>query len=275
MTRFRGQDGIVYLDERRLSLELAGSFEFAIGRAAVDDFALEDEYQEYVPSNIMTPGTVGIEVYFDDAKSAFEYDEGRRFTVMVFNKNALRTPLYVIGNVESTAPLITNVVRDNLVRETDILHPMGPTSTLGRTFWSQMRRIGHLGYGQSPLARSGLPQNSAADGTDFGEDSENEQVGLAVAWRADRLDGPASLVIQRIDVDGNGVETGRTDLHTIALSTAAGAARAGLLTIPLETANRVQRYGCQLQSGAGSTATDEFQVSVYAARYAEGHRELT
>lgn len=273
MARPRGQDLTVYLDERRLSMEIAGSFEFAVGRAAVDDFALEDDYQEYIPSNVMTPGAIGLEYYFDDAKSAFEYDKGRRFTVFAITKTEPRAPLYILGNAESMAPLITNVVRDNLVRETDTLHPMGPTANLGRSFWSQARQIGAIGYGASPVTRADLPVFSASDGTDFGEDTGNLQRGLMVAWRADRLDGAASLNIQRIAVDGNGRETGRTSIHTIALS--ATAARAGVVTVPLAAENRVQRYGCELQTGAGSTSTDQFQITVFAARYGEGYEELT
>lgn len=279
MARFRGQDTRIYLDERRISLEIAGSFEFAIGRAAVDDFALEDEFQEYVPSSVMTPGTVGLEYYFDDVKSAFEYTRGRRFTVFVLSKNEPRAPLYIIGNVESTAPLITNVVRDNLVRETDTLHPMGPTSNLGRSFWSQSRRIGHFendpADASMPLTRADLPVDSTSGGTDFGEDDGNLQRGLMVAWRAEKLDGAASLAIQRISIDGSEVEVGRTPLHTIALSTAATAARAGIITIPLAAGDRVQRYGCQLATGAGTTAGDEFKLDVYASRYAEGFEEMT
>jgi len=273
MTRMLGQDARVWLDNRRISSEIAGSFEFAVGRAAVDDFALEDEFQEYVPSNIMTPGTLGFEYFYDDLKSAFEYDKGRRFTVFVISKNELRAPLYIIGNCESTAPLITNVVRDNLIRETDTLHPMGPTNTMGRSFWSQSRQIGAFGYGNTALDRGDLPVNSTAGGTDFGADDDNEQRGLMVAWRLDKLDGPASLVIQKIEVDGNGVETARTAVATIALS--ATAPKAGVRTFALAAGDRVQRYGCQLATGAGTEATDEFQVTVFAARYGQDFAELT
>ncbi|MYA16171.1 MAG: hypothetical protein F4Z28_05075 [Gammaproteobacteria bacterium] len=267
-----GYEMLVYLDDRRISMDIAGSLEWAIGRAPVDDFALEDEYQEYVPSNFMTPGAIPLEYYLDDTDSAFEYDAGRRFTVMIMSKAEQRAPLYILGNAESTNPIIQNVVRDQLVKESDSLYPMGPTTGLGRSFWSQSRRIGYFGY-NAVLARSGLPVNSTSGGTDFGADADNDQRGIMVAWRADRLDGAASLVIQRINVDRNGDETGRTALRTIALS--ATGARAGVITVPLEAANRVQRYGCQLQTGAGSTATDQFQISVYASRYAEGFEEMT
>jgi len=268
MARPLGEDLILYLDERRLSLEIAGSLEWSIGRGPVDDFALEDAYQEYVPSNIMTPGTIGLDYYFDDLKSAFEYDAGRRFTVMAISKNEPRAPLYIIGNCESIAPLITSVVRDTLVRETDTLQPMGPTDSLGRSFWSQSRQIGSF-----DVTRADLPRNSTSGGTDFGEDAGNKQRGLMIAWRADVLDGACSIVIQKIAVDGNGVETGRTALHTIALS--ASGARAGVKTIALDPGDRVQRYGAQLATGAGTESTDDLEITVYASRYGEDFAELT
>lgn len=270
MTRPRGQDLILYLDERRLSLEIAGSVGWSIGRAPVDDFALEDEWQEYVASNFMTPGQIGLDYYFDDVKSAFEYEAGRVFTVMAMTKTEPRAPLFIIGNCQSIAPLITSVVRDTLVRETDSLQPMGPTANLGRSFWSQAREIASFDE-----TRADLPVNSTSGGTDFGEDEDNLQRGLMVAWRADVLDGPVSIVVQRIEVDGNGDEIGRSTLRTIALSTADGAARAGILTFALDPDDRVQRYGAQLVTGAGSTSTDDLDIKVYAARYGENFAELT
>lgn len=269
MARPLGQDLTVYLDERRLSMEIAGSFEFAIGRTAVDDFALEDDWQEYVANSYMTPGSVGFEYYFDDVKSAFEYATGRRFTVFAITRAEPRAPLYILGNCQSIAPLIASVARDQLIRETDTLQPMGPTGSLGRTFWSQSRQIAQW----ADEARTDLPLDSTTGGTDFGADTGNLQRGLMVAWRADKLDGACSLVIQRIAVDGTDSETGRTAIHTIALS--ATGARAGIVTIALEAGDRVQRYGAQLQTGAGGDDAHEFSISVYASRYAEGFVEMT